>query len=136
MPQKQKYQKEIEDLLKQIDAFPLRPSLPRRVAASFAAGWGSVQRTAGAAWRALAPEQLILVSFVLVLCGYFFRGASSDLGRLLALAAAAAFLAGYFLSFVPRQPQYARRWRGRVVEFPRRPGWQAWLARRFRKRGR
>jgi len=136
MPQKQKYQKEIEDLLKQIDAFPVRPSLRRRLAASFAGAWGGLQRAAGTAWNAFAPEQLILLSFVLMLCGYFFRSAFADLGRFLALAAAAAFVAGYFLSFVPRQPRYTKRWRGRVIEFPRRPGWQDWLARRLRKRGR
>ncbi|MBI4199418.1 MAG: hypothetical protein HY535_02960 [Chloroflexi bacterium] len=117
----EKYQREIEEILRKVaELQPARPR-PRRPGV-----FGGVSRQArrpfAALRRTLSPGRLLLASVALVLVAIVLRARVPDTAGVVAWAAIVIFVVGYALFFVAPPQRYQKRWRGRPIASAT-PGW-------------
>ena len=114
----EKYQREIEDILGQIEgpaqrkARPRKPGLFRMLLNAF------VRFLGGKGWN-LSPGRIMLGSLSILLVALLFgAGMPGILGAALAWGAVILFILGYALFFINPSSSYEKRWRGQAVETP------------------
>ncbi|MCH8940282.1 MAG: hypothetical protein IIC27_04060 [Chloroflexi bacterium] len=114
----EKYQREIEDILGQIEgpaqrkARPRKPGLFRMLLNAFGRFLG------GKGWN-LSPGRIMLGSLSILLVALLFgAGMPGILGAALAWGAVILFILGYALFFINPSSSYEKRWRGQAVETP------------------
>ncbi len=136
---KRRYEREIEELLNRLDFDPeernqrTRSGISRRLGAMARAfaGWSS------AGWFSVG--RLALVGIALIALGFFARFALGPISQLMIVIGALMLVGAYLLHFSRRRgpPRSQRRWRGRIIEFDRRPsGIERWLNGLFQRRRR
>ncbi len=113
-----RFEREIEDILRRIDKFPrqrptdrARGAILQRLAAGHRALTSGVLR--------LSLGQIMLAGMACILIGFFARSVLGDLWQYIVIAGLIAFFAAFFLSFVgngPTRGARGRYWRGRPVE--------------------
>ncbi len=120
-----RYEREIDDLLRQI-GFPYRRPTPLQ-------RWGDTLRHVLAGMgRPSSPGQLMLASFALAVASLFLFALWPWWGRALGLVAMALFVIAFFTHFIKPGLRPQRRWRGRIVEDTSLPWWERfyrWLYR-------
>lgn len=134
---KQRYEKEIEEILQRLDPGPPKPRAvaPRRPALGSTRGrsW-SLLRLAGG----LDPGRVMLWSFGVLLLALLLQGGAPGMARPVALLGGILLLTAYVLSFTSGGGRREMRWRGRTIDLSRTRsplgewGWR--LARWFRSR--
>ena len=114
----EKYQREIEDILGQIEgpaqrkARPRKTGLVRKLLNAFGRFLG------GKGWN-LSPGRIMLGSLSILLVALLFgAGMPGILGAALAWGAVILFILGYALFFINPSSSHEKRWRGQAVETP------------------
>lgn len=114
----ERYQQEIEDLLKEIEAVPAqkgsggKPSLRRALFALIGRFLG------GRGWN-LSPGRIMVGSLALLLVALLIKGNLPGIaGPALAWAAVGLFILGYALFFINPSQAYEKQWRGQPIERP------------------
>ena len=125
-----KYQREIEDILSQIEVPP--PNKVRSEKRGFIqAALGGIGRFLGGRGCNLSPGRIMLGSVGLLLVAVLF-GASMPgiVTPMIAWSAITLFILGYALFFINPNSSYEKRWRGQPIETV--PGWWERLLRRIK----
>lgn len=128
-----KWEREIEELLH--DKFEDRPvPTPRRERRP-------ARRRSDGEWRrqlqGLSPQRLMLYGIGLAVASYLLRPFLGGLVPLLAVISVGLIVAAIVVSVMQRESPYVqKRWRGEIIELPRRQGWLTyqWRQLRFRVR--
>ena len=113
----EKYRREIEDLLSQIEGQyeTVEPKKPRASRGPFKAIFRSV---AGKGWS-ITPGRIILASVVLLLIALLFNSSMPGiLAPLIGWGAVVIFILGYSLFFINPGGSYEKRWRGQPIDEP------------------
>lgn len=112
----ERYRREIEDLLEQIEELPpqdrqgKKPSLRRALFSLIGRFLG------GRGWN-LSPGRIMVASIALLLIALLIKGnLPGFVGPLLAWGAVALFILGYALFFINPNQAYEKRWRGQPIE--------------------
>lgn len=139
MADRDRVEREIEDILQKIDDFPTEAARIRQRRKREARGPSLAQRL-GTRLRGFSAPQLLLAGMIIVLISYFIIGrADETIGRAGIIAGLVLFFASFALSFRPSPSQPRRgggtekRWRGRVIDIDggeRRGGLWGWWTRR------
>jgi len=114
-----RYEREIEEILQKIVDFPSENSVrrTRRPKRSFLdrvrAGIPAVSPT-------LTTGNLTFGAILLAILGFALRDFAPSVAPLASMAAVALFVAVIVESLFRRRPRYEKRWRGQVIEFPRK----------------
>lgn len=111
----ERYRREIEDLLEQIEELPpqdrqgKKPSLRRALFSLIGRFLG------GRGWN-LSPGRIMVASIALLLVALLIKGnLPGFVGPLLAWGAVALFILGYALFFINPNQAYEKRWRGQPI---------------------
>lgn len=132
MSEPSKFEREIEELLARLGDWTPKSRPPgqfletlRRWIYRWQYGWQyAISRLR---WY-VPPEQLMLISILLIVGAYFFRFVLPMAARYIAVLGFIMFFASFLLSFgFARRPE--KKWRGRVVDYGRRGGFWDWLRR-------
>ena len=116
----EKYRREIEDLLSQIEGQNERvePKRPRSSRAPFKAMF---RFFAGKGWS-ITPGRIIFASVVLLLIALLFHSSMPGLlAPLIGWGAVVIFILGYALFFINSSGSYEKMWRGQPIEQPQPP---------------
>lgn len=133
-----RYQKEIEEILSQVEERTLPTGHPDDVpkklpkshhGANISGPFEKRNRQQG--WF-LAPGRLMFMGVALLAAALVLRGTSTWIVQPMAWAGIGLFIAAYILFFVRPRPSIEKRWRGRPLETPtkHRQSWrsfQRWL---------
>ncbi|TAK28610.1 MAG: hypothetical protein EPO21_22660 [Chloroflexota bacterium] len=133
-----KYEREIEELLEQLERTDqFVPHKPPRRGQSRLARWTCKlrQNTSGLRIQ-LSPGWLMAAGVALMLLSIFLRPVLHGVSGPLGLGGIALFFAAYLFAFRRQNTKYHRekRWRGRIIELPRRNSWRYKLSRWLRNR--
>jgi hypothetical protein len=136
----QKYEREIDEILRRMDTFLPAESLPRRLRRRGRAALDALgQRFAGRV--SISPTNLMLAGLVLAFLGYLLRTFVPSVSAPISLVALAFFVGALALSISRSRRNPRMGWRGRSIEYSSRGlVWEGWLRRwqqwrRARKRG-
>ena len=133
---RRRYEREIEELLAQMESFLPEEAPPRR-RARMTLVFGNFGRAFSSWWRHLSAQRLILVSFLLVAVAFFLRFFIPTVAYFMGLSGAFLFVIAFALSFLKRGTYPEKRWRGKVIEPPRRGDWLGrWLGHWMRRKAR
>ncbi len=129
-----KLERDIEEVLAQIDRFPPKRSLLSRVrrrVANAVAGVG--EAISSIPWPRISIGQVLLIAIAVIVIAYFgFRG--SGIGSILIFGGILAFIAAFIFSLrrqsASRLPE--KRWRGQPMDLDEPGGswWKRWRSRR------
>ena len=114
----EKYQREIEDIIGQIEGPAQRKARSRKTGLfrMMLNAFGSF--LGGKGWN-LSPGRIMLGSLSILLVVLLFgAGMPSILGATLAWGAVILFILGYALFFINPNSAYEKRWRGQAIETP------------------
>ncbi len=113
----EKYRREIEDLLSQIEGQyeTVQPKRPRARRSPFKA---TLRFFAGKGWS-ITPGRIMFASVALLLIALLFNSSMPGLlAPLIGWGAVVIFILGYALFFINPSGSYERRWRGQVIDEP------------------
>ena len=113
----EKYRREIEDLLSQIEGQyeTVQPKRPRARRSPFKA---TFRFFAGKGWS-ITPGRIMFASVALLLIALLFNSSMPGLlAPLIGWGAVVIFILGYALFFINPSGSYERRWRGQVIDEP------------------
>ena len=124
----QKYEREIDEILRQMDTFlpeePRHRRLGKRLRALLAVHqpWGLVRPS---------PGQLMAAGLALVLLSYLLRAVAPALAAPTGLVALVCFVGALALSVIRSRRRPVVGWRGRMLDHPPSEGllWRDWLRR-------
>ncbi len=129
-----KLERDIEEVLAQIDRFPPKRSLwsrIRRRAANAVSGVG--EAISSIPWPHISIGQVLLIAIAVIVIAYFgFR--SSNIGSILIFGGILAFIGAFIFSLrrqsASRLPE--KRWRGQPMDLDEPGGswWKRWRSRR------
>ncbi len=129
-----KLERDIEEVLAQIDQFPPKRSLwsrIRRRAANAVSGVG--EAISSIPWPHISIGQVLLIAIAVIVIAYFgFR--SSNIGSILIFGGILAFIGAFIFSLrrqsASRLPE--KRWRGQPMDLDEPGGswWKRWRSRR------
>ena len=121
-----KYQREIEDILKQVgEAAPRRSSVSLPVLV-----WRSAVRPLRGRSAPFSPGRLMLAGVVFLLATLLFRTFLPWVVAPLAVAGVVLFVVGYGMFFVRPRSRHEKRWRGQVIEDDDPPIWSRFRPKR------
>jgi anti-sigma factor RsiW len=133
---RRRYEREIEELLAQMEDFLPEEPPPRR-RARITLWFDNCGEAFSAWWRRLSAQQLMLTSFLLVVVAFFLRFFTPTAAYFLGISGAFLFVFAFALSFLKGGASPEKRWRGQVIELPRKGDWWGrWLAHWLRRRAR
>ena len=128
----QKYEREIDEILRRFDDWP--PRRPRRRRAMSIGAWRS--RLPSVHLR-MSPTMLFVACIALALLGYLIRPIVPSLAMPLSLLGLAAFIGALVLSLTRSRSQRPSMWRGRPLQLTGptwldslRGRWHSWRRRR------
>jgi len=114
----EKYQREIEDILGQIEG-PAQRKARSRKTGLFRMMLNAFGRFLGGKGWNLSPGRIMLGSLSILLVVLLFgAGMPGILGAALAWGAVTLFILGYALFFINPSSAYEKRWRGQAIEMP------------------
>ena len=114
----EKYQREIEDILGQIEG-PTQPKAKPRRPGLFRVLLNALGRFLGGKGWNLSPGRIMLGSLSILLVALLFNASMPGiLGPALAWVAVILFILGYALFFINPSSSYEKRWRGEAIETP------------------
>ena len=114
----EKYQREIEDILGQIEG-PAQRKARSRKTGLFRMMLNAFGRFLGGKGWNLSPGRIMLGSLSILLVVLLFgAGMPGILGAALAWGAVILFILGYALFFINPSSAYEKRWRGQAIETP------------------
>ena len=114
---KERYRREIEDILTNIDVGNDENSLPACEKSEVASE--AEPRFLSQAIKTIRPGKIILSSLILLLIALLLGPSfPSFLGSLMAWAAVVIFILGYALIFIKPDKKYEKRWRGDPIDEP------------------
>ena len=114
----EKYQREIEDILGQIEGPAQRKARPRKPSL-FRVFLNALGRFLGGKGWNLSPGRIMLGSLSILLVTLLFSASMPGiLGPALAWGAVILFILGYALFFINPSSSYEKRWRGEAIETP------------------
>ena len=116
----ERYQREIEEILDEVDGLPLNRAKPRKRSFMGTLSIGVSRFLGGRGWH-LSPGRIMLGSLALLLIALLFKASMPGLVAPLAWAAVILFILGYALFFINPRASDEKRWRGRVIETT--PSW-------------
>jgi uncharacterized RDD family membrane protein YckC len=136
MEQRPRFEREIEELLRDIDDFPVESRAPKPREAGLAARLSVFLLEV---LRSIDSGKLALTGLAILLLGALSRNVLGGLGQGLIIAGAIILIGSYALYFTGRRTgRYRKRWRGRDIEFDREPSaverWVDHLLHRLRGR--
>ncbi len=129
-----KLERDIEEVLAQIDQFPPKRSRWSRIRRRVANAIGGVGETiASIPWPRISVGHVLLIAIAVIVVAYYgFR--NSNIGGIVIFGGILAFIAAFIFSLrrqsASRTPQ--RRWRGQPIDLDE-PGdswWKRWRSRR------
>ena len=127
----ERYQREIEEILGQINGEPQHTARPKKRGFGRAVIAAIGRFLGGRGWN-LSPGRIMVGSLVLLLLAALFRASMPGLVAPIAWAAVIVFILGYALFFINPHPSNEKRWRGRLIETT--PGWWERFVRRAKGR--
>ena len=133
-----KYEREIEELLEKLDRsdqfVPQRPHRPRQ--SGFSRWIQTLRQNASGMRIQLSPGWLMVAGAALMLFSIFLRPVLHGVVFSLGLAGLALFLAAYLFALRRQNTTFFRekRWRGQIIELPRRNSWRYKISRWLRGR--
>jgi len=134
---RRRYEREIEELLEQMDDFlPEKSPLGRRQT-QFTLWLGYFGQVILSWCRRVSSQQLMLISFLLIAVAFFLRLVAPPVAYFVVILGAFLLVFAFALSFLKGKNSAERRWRGKVVELPQgRTQLGKWLSRWVRRRTR
>jgi hypothetical protein len=129
-----KLERDIEEVLAQIDQFPPKRSRWSRIRRRIANAVGGVgEALSSIPWPRISVGQILLIAMAVIVIAYFgFR--SSSIGSILIFGGILAFIAAFIFSLrrqsSSRMPE--KRWRGQPLDLEEPGGswWKRWRSRR------
>ncbi len=129
-----KLERDIEEVLAQIDRFPPKRSLWSRLRRRVANAVGSVgEAISSIPWPRISIGQVLLIAIAVIVIAYFgFR--NSNIGSILIFGGILAFIGAFIFSLrrqsASRLPE--KRWRGQPMDLDEPGGswWKRWRSRR------
>lgn len=129
-----KLERDIEEVLAQIDRFPPKRSLWSRLCRRVANAVGGIGETISSIpWPRISIGQVLLIAIAVIVIAYFgFR--SSNIGSILIFGGILAFIGAFIFSLrrqsTSRLPE--KRWRGQPIDLDEPGGswWKRWRSRR------
>ncbi len=129
-----KLERDIEEVLAQIDQFPPKRSRWSRIRRRIANAVGGVgEALSSIPWPRISVGQVLLIAMAVIVIAYFgFR--SSSIGSILIFGGILAFIAAFIFSLrrhsSSRLPE--KRWRGQPMDLEEPGGswWKRWRSRR------
>ncbi len=129
-----KLERDIEEVLAQIDRFPPKRSLWSRIRRRVANTVGGVgEAISSIPWPRIGIGQVLLIAIAVIVIAYFgFR--SSNIGSILIFGGILAFIGAFIFSLrrqsASRLPE--KRWRGQPMDLddPGDSWWKRWRSRR------
>ena len=109
-------EREVEEILRKLDKFVPEEGPLARTRKSAGQAVSGFLHAILARLSSVSLGQLMLVSLVLVLVAFFFRGASPALARWLIIGGLVLFLTAFVLSLLGGSSRYERRWRGQLID--------------------
>lgn len=129
-----RYQREIDDLLRGLDWKPRREPLSRRISRRLRPYTDAARHALIAYLRRPPSEQFMIAAFLLVIMS-FVLGYFTPLAAYLSALAILCFILALGLAVAGRRsPGYQKRWRGRLLDEPRGPTIWRHLRDWFRRR--
>lgn len=116
----QKYQREIEEILGNVEELRSHRAGQKRQGLIHASGAAFVRLMGGRGWH-LSPGRIMLGSLALLLVALLMKGSMPGLVAPMVWTGIVLFILGYALFFI-NPPSYEKRWRGHVIEKP--PRWR------------
>ncbi len=129
-----KLERDIEEVLAQIDRFPPKRSLWSRIRRRVVNAVGGVgEAISSIPWPRISIGQVLLIAIAVIVIAYFgFRG--SGIGSILIFGGILAFIGAFIFSLrrqsASRLPE--KRWRGQPMDLDEPGGswWKRWRSRR------
>lgn len=124
----QKYEREIDEILRRMDTF-----LPRE--RPHLRAWRHLRRWLGSlrfvSSLQITPSHLMVAGLVLAMLSYLLRAVLPSLAAPASLIAVALFVGAIGLSIARGRRRRAPNWRGRTIDYSRGDGllWDSWLRR-------
>lgn len=115
-----RYEREIEEILQKIVDFPSDESMRRRAKRPKTNFWSQLYRRFSTGSLSVTTGNLTVAAVVLAILGYALRDYAPGIAPFASLAAVVLFVAVIAQSFRQRRPRHEKRWRGRLIEFPRK----------------
>ena len=120
----EKYQREIEDILGQIDELPAARAQPKR-RNFLRSAFGMMARAMAGRGNRISPGKILLTSLALVLVAALFKAVLPGIVvPVLLWTAVITFIVGYALFFINTSEPFERRWRGEPVNEPPPTTWE------------
>ena len=114
----EKYQREIEDILGQVEG-PAQRKARLKKPGLFRILLNALGRFLGGKGWNLSPGRIMLGSLAILLVAVLFSASMPGiLGPALAWGAVILFILGYALFFINPSSSYEKRWRGEAIETP------------------
>jgi len=133
-----KYEREIEELLEKLDRSDhFVPQGPRRPRQSGFSRWiQTLRRNALGMKIQLTPGWLMVGGVALMMLSIFLRPVLHGMAVPLGVAGILCFFAAYLFAFRRQNTTFYRekRWRGQIIELPRRNSWRYKISRWLRSR--
>lgn len=110
----EKYQREIEEILGNVEDLRSRSAKSKKRGVLRAIGPVVGRFLGGRSWR-LSPGRIMLGSLVLLLVALLIKGSMPGFVAPIVWTGVVLFILGYALFFI-NPPSYEKRWRGHVIE--------------------
>ena len=118
-----KYQKQIEELLRDISNSPPKHANRRQQSPLRSALGGMEKLLANQGWN-VSPRRVLLGGFILLLLAWWFTSMLSGIAGLVALIAIILFILMYVFFFITNSKSaHEKRWRGELLEQSHSPWW-------------
>ena len=134
-----RYEREIEELLRKIEGLPPKKSWSERIQEKLTARVEGYRSNLSRQLRTLTLGKMMAGALVLLLLAFWLRS-HQGLATILLLSSVGLFAYAYLSSFSRRRyPRVEKRWRGNLIELPRRTSypwtslvrkWRFWWATR------
>lgn len=138
MSQRQKFEREIDEILSRLEDFPQKRR-KLRWRRRFSNGWARVADAVGAVTSRISVGQVMLAAIVLIVAAFFFRDLDPQVTTYLIILGLVLFVGAFIASLLPRgggAPQ-RRYWRGQPIDYGPPSAWdrvRAFLGRLGRRR--
>ncbi|MCL5959709.1 MAG: hypothetical protein M1358_10430 [Chloroflexi bacterium] len=125
-----RYEREIEEILQKIVDFPADGEARRRAMRRSPSLWSRARHrlcsvrpmsiASNLASNLRIGSNLVVAAIAMTILGFALREYAPRLAPFVSLLAVALFVMVFFRSFQRRRPRYEKRWRGEIIEFPRK----------------
>ena len=132
--QSDRIQKEVDELLANIERFPPRRRLSRRIGAVVSAPFRALRRgLSGLSLPRISAGHVLLAAIIIIVIAYV-AGGSGDIWRWIIVGGIALFIAAFVMSLRRQsRPPTERYWRDRPIDLEdpgsRRSFWDRWRGR-------